>query len=58
MEYYRINGVAQRRLEAYATVATGLQQVQAYVCAGVNVNFFMRCTVDATWAPGMTSVSS
>ena len=34
MEYYRRNGVARRRLQAYATVATGALRVQVRACYG------------------------
>ena len=33
LEYYRINGVAQRWLQVYATVATGVLHVQVRVQA-------------------------
>ena len=51
MEYYTVNGVAQRWLCAYSTAAMGVLQVRAYVLAtgtgvraGIDINFFIRCT--------------
>ena len=47
MEHYRINGVARRRLRAYAIAATGVLYGYGYghatgtnmgICAGVDVN--------------------
>ena len=54
MEYFRINGVVRRQLLAYATsTSMGVLWVQdghvtgtdTGVHSGVDVNFFMRCTV-------------
>lgn len=33
MEYYRINGVTQRQIRVYATVATGIHQIQVQIRA-------------------------
>ena len=53
MEHYRINGVARRRLQAYAIAAAGVYGYRyghgtgrdRGVCVGVDLNFFMRWTV-------------
>ena len=50
MEHYRTNGVAQRRLRAYAIEATGYYGyvyghatgTDMGICAGVDVNFFIE----------------